>query len=226
MSSYVPVVDLSGWFGSDPVRRRVVANELDRAFREVGFVQVVGHGVTPAIRSAAFDAMDRFFARSEDEKRRATPTDPEIYRGYSARLSESFSYSTATARPPDLVEAYVLGADDVGRPADTGPHAANVWPDDLPGFRDAVWTYYCAARSLSEQLCRIAAMALGLGYGALDMAGNVWEWTSSNYDANSRVIRGGSWYYNAHNLRSSSRYSDGEGARKVDVGFRLVRTIR
>src|SRR5206468_4033844 len=29
--------------------------------------------------------------------------------------------------------------------------------------------------------------------GALDMAGNVWQWTSSNYDAGHRVVRGGSW---------------------------------
>jgi isopenicillin N synthase-like dioxygenase len=170
MEAYVPVVDLSGWFRDDPSARTGVARELDRAFRDVGFVQVVGHGVPSSVRVGAFDAMDRFFARPEDLKRRAVPSDPEIYRGYSARLSESFSYSTATARPPDLVEAYVLGADDVGGQADSGPHATNVWPGDLPGFRDDVWSYYRAARSLSEQLCRIAALALGVDDHFFDAA--------------------------------------------------------
>ena len=36
------------------------------------------------------------------------------------------------------------------------------------------------------------------GYGMNDMAGSVWEWTSSCYysncSPNSRVVRGGSWY--------------------------------
>ena len=32
------------------------------------------------------------------------------------------------------------------------------------------------------------------GYGMCDMAGNVWEWTTSMYSGSSRVVRGGSWY--------------------------------
>lgn len=41
-----------------------------------------------------------------------------------------------------------------------------------------------------------------------------------------RVIRGGSWSYDASYLRSAYRYLGGPGGRWDDVGFRLVRSIR
>ena len=71
-----------------------------------------------------------------------------------------------------------------------------------------------------------------------DLEGNVWERTKDRYDetleggkdpqgpnsGSYRVIRGGSWGYNASGLRSGNRYDWGPGNRYSDVGFRLVRT--
>lgn len=31
-------------------------------------------------------------------------------------------------------------------------------------------------------------------YGAMDMAGNVWEWMASAFDTDTTVLRGGSWF--------------------------------
>ncbi|MBK8452943.1 MAG: SUMF1/EgtB/PvdO family nonheme iron enzyme [Thiofilum sp.] len=68
------------------------------------------------------------------------------------------------------------------------------------------------------------------GYGLYDTAGNVWEWTASNYSDNYlaaeqktyRVLRGGSWYYSGWYCRSANRYRSTPDDRDYFVGFRFA----
>jgi isopenicillin N synthase-like dioxygenase len=170
MTLSLPIIDLGPWLSGDRTARAEVARSFDRAYREVGFLQVVNHGVNERTISGAFDAMNAFFTLEEGTKRRTVPTNPALYRGYSARLSESFSYSLAIERPPDLVEAFVIGADDVGGDPESNPFARNIWPDEPATFRSALWDYYQSARSLSQQLCRLAALALDVSDTFFDEA--------------------------------------------------------
>ena len=74
-------------------------------------------------------------------------------------------------------------------------------------------------------------------YGALDMAGNVWEWTLSLYQpypynpddgrenlngTNVLALRGGSWFSNANYIRAASRLNNAPAYRSDDLGFRCA----
>lgn len=62
-------------------------------------------------------------------------------------------------------------------------------------------------------------------WGLFDMHGNVWEWTNDGYDEHRKVIRGGSWRFNADSARCALRYHHRPQDSGDSVGLRVVRDL-
>lgn len=175
----VPLIDLSPYVnGGDAPARRAVAEALDRAGRDVGFMQVGGHGIPPAVTAALAGAIDAFFALPA-ERKAAYRTAPEINRGYTPPYAEALSLSLGVeAERKDYFEAFNVGLPASAFPALSLPpdiYAENLWPDDAAGFdaaafRQAVWTYFGEAGRVARCLCRIFVEALGVDAGLFERA--------------------------------------------------------
>jgi sulfatase modifying factor 1 len=101
------------------------------------------------------------------------------------------------------------------------------WGNEEPGTR-ACWDGEGndLGRGKRQSTCSVGSYASRV-FGLKDMAGNVWEWTSSGYshDYNAfRVVRGGSWIdEGASLLRSSDRSGFEFWDRHDFLGFRCAR---
>lgn len=172
----VPLIDVSAYVAggdaaSDPECARVAA-EFDRACREVGFIQIVGHGVERAAVDGLTAALDEFFGLPLAVKKQYR-RDPSTNRGYSPPKSESLSMSLGISanQMNDYYEAFTIGAEAAAFPGLDVPessYAPNNWPSAAPGFQARIERYFTQAQRLARTLMVTVTDALALPAGYFD----------------------------------------------------------
>ena len=149
----IPIVDLAGTFAPDEAAKERAAEAIRIASRDTGFFYVANHGVSRELVARAFSETNRFFDRRLEWKlalRKQQGTN-----GYEPLETQRLD----NASPADLKESFNFASAGV---PDAPDAARNLWPDDLPNFREGLDAYYRAMLALGLHISRLIARSLGM----------------------------------------------------------------
>ena len=154
MSARIPTLDITRF---DTDRDAFVA-ELGAAYREWGFAGIRNHGIPQAQIDAAYDVFKRFFALPDEVKKKY-----HVPGGGGARGYTPFGVETAKdSKHFDLKEFWHIGREipEDSEYRDVMP--PNLWPAEVPGFREHGYGLYQALDALGSQVLSALALHIGL----------------------------------------------------------------
>jgi isopenicillin N synthase-like dioxygenase len=149
----VPTLDIRRY---DTDRDAFVA-EIGAAYREFGFCCISGHGIAREKIDGAYDAFVHFFALPDETKRKY-----HVPGGGGARGYTPFKVETAKdSKHPDLKEFWHIGREIPRDSKYAGVMAPNLWPAEVPDFRDYGYGLFEALDGLGSRVLRALALHIG-----------------------------------------------------------------
>lgn len=154
----IPIVDLEPWRTSGSrADLEAAATVLDQALREVGFHQLVGHGIPRSTTDRILEQTERFHQLDDDVKLAIAMDRPDWPIGGVGYLPYDH-HKLPKRATPNANAAFLIKRDgDVDIDA-------NQWlaEEHLPGFRAGVTAYAHTISTLAFQMLPVYATALGL----------------------------------------------------------------
>ena len=154
MTARIPTLDIRRY---DNDRDRFVA-DLGSAYREWGFAGIRGHGIASSLIEQAYAVFRAFFALPDEVKARY-----HVKGGGGARGYTPFGVETAKdSRYPDLKEFWHIGREIPRDSIYRDVMAPNLWPAEVPSFREHGYGLYQALDALGSRVLQALALHIGL----------------------------------------------------------------
>ncbi|MGA9333375.1 MAG: 2-oxoglutarate and iron-dependent oxygenase domain-containing protein [Rudaea sp.] len=165
MANHIPTLDIRR-YGTD---RDAFVAELGAAYREWGFAGIRGHGIEQRLIDDAYDAFVRFFALPTEVKMKYHLKGTGGARGYTP-----FGVETAKdSKYSDLKEFWHIGRELPPDSRFASLMAPNVWPSEVPDFREKGLALYAALDALGSRVLRALALHIQLPENFFDDKTNI-----------------------------------------------------
>lgn len=171
MTTRIPTLDIRRF---DTERDAFVA-ELGASYREWGFAGIRHHGIPQALIDSAYAAFRAFFALPDAVKRSY-----HVPGGGGARGYTPFGVETAKGSSHyDLKEFWHVGRELAADSRYRAVMADNLWPAEVPGFKEHALALYRALDDLGSRVLSALALHIGLPQ----------DWFADKTDAGNSILR-------------------------------------
>ncbi|XP_052192468.1 flavanone 3-dioxygenase 3-like [Diospyros lotus] len=143
----MPVIDISGLH--DPAHRPHIIHQVGLACKELGFFQVINHGIPSSLMKDAMDVGAEFFELADEEKKHLVSDD----------VHHPVRYGTSLNHVKDKVHFWRDFIKHYSHPLSSWIH---LWPSNPPTYKEKMGSYAVAVQGLHKQLIGAVFDSLGL----------------------------------------------------------------
>ncbi|MEP7322292.1 MAG: 2-oxoglutarate and iron-dependent oxygenase domain-containing protein [Saprospiraceae bacterium] len=155
----IPLVDLSHFTKGDERTRKAFIKKLSNAFREIGFVGVINHGIPKSLVQKFYSESQIFFGLPTEKKLKYEVPGLAGQRGYTSFGKEHAKQSKVA----DLKEFFQIGQEVEGKDSIKKQYPKNVYVRERPQYLSTGIKLYKSFEKSGAQLLKAIAIHLDLG---------------------------------------------------------------
>ena len=166
----IPTLDIAPYLDGRPGGREAVAARLREITMTIGFFYLKGHDVPASLLARMFAEAKRFHALPDAEKRKIPYFEVGGFKsGYSAAQEDDYRRTNVNiirGAKPNLMAKYSInregGSGGLSMTEAERNAVINIWPENLPGFKETMLEYRGAIESLGRKFLPLWAVSLDL----------------------------------------------------------------
>src|SRR5215469_587527 len=166
----IPTLDIAPYLDGRPGGREAVAARLREITMTIGFFYLKGHDVPASLLARMFAEAKRFHALPDAEKRKIPYFEVGGFKsGYSAAQEDDYRRANVNiirGAKPNLMAKYSInregGSGGLSMTEAERNAVINIWPENLPGFKETMLEYRGAIEGLGRKFLPLWAVSLNL----------------------------------------------------------------
>jgi isopenicillin N synthase-like dioxygenase len=166
----IPTLDIAPYLKGAPGGRDLVADQLREIARTVGFFYLTGHGIPQDLIDRLFEESRRFHALPSAVKSAVPYVDNGSFKsGYQPCSADDYQRTNVNIisdAKPNLLSKFSCnregGSGGLSMSEEERRASVNVWPENLPGFKETVLAYHAGIERLGRQFLPLWATSLQL----------------------------------------------------------------
>ncbi len=166
----IPTLDIAPYLGARSGGHERVATQLHDISKRVGFFYLKGHGIPQALIDRVFAESRRFHALPIEVKTAIPYFDTGGFKsGYQPCFNDGYqrtNINIISGAKPNLVAKFAInregGSGGLSMSDAERQARVNIWPQNLPGFRETLLEYHGRIEKLGRQFLPLWAASLNL----------------------------------------------------------------